>query len=82
MFTNPRAGIVAFLWLCDGYINGMAKANAKSLATYRSNFANPAVTKVHQGKIVLDVARMDADASWPGTVPRGPGSPLRVPAVA
>ncbi len=39
----------------------MAKANAKSKATYRSNFANPAVTKLLQGKSVLDVARMDAE---------------------
>jgi hypothetical protein len=39
----------------------MAKANAKSKATYRSNFANPAVTKVLQGKSALDVARMDAE---------------------
>jgi hypothetical protein len=30
MFTDPRAGIVAFLPLCDAYIKGMAKANAKS----------------------------------------------------
>ena len=61
MFTDPRAGIVAFLPLCDAYIEGMAKANAKSKATYRSNFANPAVTKLLQGKSVLDVARMDAE---------------------
>jgi integrase len=59
MFTDPRAGIVAFPPLCDAYVQGMAKANAKSKATYRSNFANPAVTKVLQGKSVLDVARMD-----------------------
>ena len=49
MFTDPRAGIVAFLPLCDTYIEGMAKANAKSKATYRSNFANPAVTKLLTG---------------------------------
>ena len=61
MFVDPRAGIVEFLPLCDTYIEGMAKANAKSRATYRSNFANPAVTKVLQGKSVLDVARMDAE---------------------
>jgi integrase len=61
MFTDPRAGIVKFLPLCDTYIEGMAKANAKSKATYRSNFANPAVTKVLQDKSVLDVARMDAE---------------------
>jgi len=39
----------------------MAKANAKSKATYRSNFANPAVRKVLQGRSVLDVARMDSE---------------------
>ncbi|MDQ2814499.1 MAG: tyrosine-type recombinase/integrase [Actinomycetota bacterium] len=61
MFTDPRAGIVKFLPLCDTYIEGMAKANAKSKATYRSNFANPAVTKLLQDKSVLDVARMDAE---------------------
>ena len=41
MFTDPRAGIVKFLPLADAYVEGMAKANAKSKATYRSNFANP-----------------------------------------
>jgi hypothetical protein len=39
----------------------MAKANAKSRDTYRSNFANPAVTSLLQGKSVLEVARMDAE---------------------
>jgi integrase len=61
MFVDPRAGIVEFLPLCDAYIEGMAKANAKSKATYRSNFANPAVTKLLQDRSVLDVARMDAE---------------------
>ena len=61
MFVDPRAGIVEFLPLCDGYIAGMAKANGKSKSTYRSNFANPEVTKVLQGRSVLDVARMDAE---------------------
>jgi hypothetical protein len=61
MFVDPRAGIVEFLPLCDTYIEGMAKANAKSKATYRSNYGNPAVTKILQGKSVLDVARMDAE---------------------
>jgi hypothetical protein len=61
MFVDPRAGIVEFLPLCDAYIEGMAKANAKSKDTYRSNFANPAVTKLLQGKSVLEVARMDAE---------------------
>ncbi len=61
MFVDPRAGIVEFLPLCDAYIEGMAKANAKSKDTYRSNFANPAVTKLLQGRSVLEVARMDAE---------------------
>src|ERR1017187_127443 len=61
MFVDPRAGIVEFLPLCDTYIEGRAKANAKSRPTYRSNFATPAVTKVLQAKSVLDVARMDAE---------------------
>jgi hypothetical protein len=61
MFVDPRAGIVDFLPLCDKYIEGMAKANGKSKATYRSNFANPAVTRLLRGKSVLDVAQMDAD---------------------
>jgi integrase len=61
MFTDPRAGIVEFLPLCDTYIEGMAKANAQSKHTYRSNFANPAVTRLLQGRSVLEVARMDAE---------------------
>jgi hypothetical protein len=61
MFTDPRAGIVEFLPLCDTYIEGMAKANAKSKATYRSNFSNPAVRKLLQSRSVLDVAKMDAE---------------------
>jgi hypothetical protein len=61
MFTDPRAGIVEFLPLCDAYIEGMAKANAKSKATYGSNFADPAVAKLLQGRSVLDVAKMDAE---------------------
>jgi hypothetical protein len=61
MFVDPRAGIVEFLPLCNAYIDGMAKANANSKATYRSNFRNPAVVKVLQGRSVLEVARMDAE---------------------
>jgi hypothetical protein len=61
MFTDPRAGIIAFLPLCHAYIEGMARANAKSKATYRSNFANPAVTSLLQGKSVVDLARLDAE---------------------
>ena len=49
MFVDPRAGIVEFLPLCNAYIDGMAKANANSKATYRSNFRNPAVVKVLAG---------------------------------
>jgi hypothetical protein len=39
----------------------MAKADAKSKATYRSNFANPAARTWPEGKSVLDVARMDVE---------------------
>jgi hypothetical protein len=63
MFTDPKAGIVAFLPLCDKYIAGMAKANANSKATYRSNFANPAVTDLLTGRSVHDVARMDDEVT-------------------
>ena len=42
-----------FLPLGDTYIEGMAKANAKSKATYRSNFANAAVTKLLQAGACL-----------------------------
>jgi integrase len=61
MFTDPRAGIVKFLPLCDIYIEGMAKANGKSKSTYRSNFGNPEVGKLLQGRSVLEVAKMDAE---------------------
>jgi integrase len=61
MFTDPRAGIVAFLPLCGAYIDGMAKAGPRTKAIYRSNFANPAVTRLLRGKSVLEVARMDAE---------------------
>ena len=60
MFTDPRAGIVEFLPLCGPYIDGMAKAGPRTKAIYRSNLANPAVTRLLQGKSVLEVARMDA----------------------
>jgi integrase len=59
MFVDPRAGIVEFLPLCGKFIDGMAKANGKSKATYRSNFSNPEVTKLLKGKSVFDVAKMD-----------------------
>ena len=61
MFVDPRAGMVEFLPLCDAFINGLAKANGHSKATYRSNFANPAVRRLLSGRSVLEVARMDAE---------------------
>ena len=49
---TPILNIAAykFLPLCDPHIEGMAKAIAKSKATYRNNFSNPAVRKLLQGK--------------------------------
>jgi integrase len=61
MFTDPRAGIAKFLPLADLYIEQMARASGKSKATYRSNFANSAVTRLLRDRTVLDVARMDAE---------------------
>jgi hypothetical protein len=61
MFTDPRAGIAKFLPLAQAYIEGMARASARSKATYRSNFANPAVTRLLRDRTVVDVARMDAE---------------------
>jgi hypothetical protein len=61
MYVDPRAGNVQFLPLCDAFINGMAKANGHSKATYRSNFANPAVRRLLEGRSVLEAARMDAE---------------------
>jgi hypothetical protein len=61
MFTDPRAGIVEFLPLCDAYIDGMARAGARTKAIYRSNFANPAVAELLKRRSVLEVARMDAE---------------------
>jgi hypothetical protein len=61
MFTDPRAGIAEFLPLCGKFIDGMAKAGARTKVIYRSNFANPAVTRLLQGRSVLDVAMMDAE---------------------
>jgi hypothetical protein len=61
MFTDPRAGIVPSLPLCDLYIEGMAKAGTRTKEIYRSNFANPAVTRLLRGRSVLEVARMDAE---------------------
>jgi integrase len=59
LFVDPKAGSTPFAPLCDRYISGMAKANAASKATYRSNFANPEITKILTGKTVADVAVMD-----------------------
>jgi Phage integrase family len=61
MFVDPRAGMVEFLPLCDVFIDGLAKANGHSKATYRSNFANPAVRRLLSGRSVLEVARMDGE---------------------
>jgi hypothetical protein len=61
MFTDPRAGIVEFLPLCGTYIDGMVRAGARTKDIYRSNFANPAVTKLLKGRSVLEVARMDTE---------------------
>jgi hypothetical protein len=59
MFTDPKAGEVAFLPLCGPFIEKIARARPSTKATYRSNFSNPAVTRLLQGKSVLEVARMD-----------------------
>jgi hypothetical protein len=61
MFTDPRAGIAKFAPLADQFIEGMARASATSKATYRSNFANPAVTSLLRDRTVLDVAKMDTE---------------------
>jgi hypothetical protein len=62
MFTDPRAGIAKFTPLADAFIEGMARASAKSKATYRSNFANPAVAKLLRDRSVVEVARMDGES--------------------
>jgi hypothetical protein len=59
MFTDPKAGNRLFLPECEKFISGLARARESSKATYRRNFANPAVTKLLTGKSVLDVARMN-----------------------
>jgi integrase len=61
MFTDPRAGIVKFAPLADAFIGGMARASATSKATYRSNFANPAVVALLRDRTVVEVAKMDAE---------------------
>jgi hypothetical protein len=59
MFTDPRAGLVKFLPLCGPFIDKIARAGTSTKATYRSNFNNPAVTKLLKDKSVAEVARMD-----------------------
>lgn len=63
MFTDPRAGMADFLPLCGKFINGMAKAGERTKAIYRSNFSNPAVTRLLEGKSVLEVATMDEEVT-------------------
>jgi hypothetical protein len=61
MFTDPRAGMTPFLPLCGLFIDQMARASATSKATYRSNFANPAVTAPLRDRTVVDVAKMGTE---------------------
>ncbi len=63
MFTDPRAGLARFLPLCGPYIGKIARASASTKATYRSNFNNPAVTKLLQDRSVAEVARMDDEVT-------------------
>jgi Phage integrase family len=59
MFTDPRAGLVKFLPLCGPFIDKIARASASTKATYRSNFGNPAVTRLLHDRSVAEAARMD-----------------------
>jgi len=61
MFTDPRAGMTRFAPLAKVFIDQMARANTTSKATYRSNFANPAVQDLLRDRTVIDVAKMDAE---------------------
>ena len=61
MFTDPRAGMTRFLPLAEAYIDQMARAGATSRATYRSNFAHPAVTALLRDRTLVDVAKMDTE---------------------
>ena len=56
---TPRPAKGQFLPLCDPFIEKIARARPSTKATYRSNFSNPAVTKLLDGKSVLEVATMD-----------------------
>jgi hypothetical protein len=59
MFTDPRAGLVRFLPLCGPFIGKIARPAPAPKATYRSNFGNPAVTKLLEDRSVAEVARID-----------------------
>jgi integrase len=61
MFTDPRAGMTRFLPLAGAYIDQMARAGATSRATYRSNFAHPAVTRLLRDRTLVEVAKMDTE---------------------
>jgi hypothetical protein len=61
MFTDPRAGMTRFLPLAEVFIGQMARASTASKATYRSNFANPAVQDLLRDRTVVDVAKMDTE---------------------
>jgi hypothetical protein len=50
-----------FAPLAEAFIEGMARASATSKATYRSNFANPAVTALLRDRTVADVAKMSTE---------------------
>jgi integrase len=63
MFVDPRAGMAEFLPLCERYISGLSRPCARTKAIYRSNFANPEVTRLLKGKSVLDVATMDEEVT-------------------
>ena len=60
IFTDPRAGIVPFLPLCDAYIDGMAKAGAVE-GDLPQQLRQPRRDQAAGGRTVLEVARMDAE---------------------
>ena len=70
--TDPRAGLVRFLPLCGPFIGKIARASASTKATYRSNFSNPAVTKLLEDSSVAEVARMDDEVKTLLNVTLGP----------
>jgi hypothetical protein len=63
LFTDPKAGNAVFLPLCDQFIGKMGKAGETSKRSYRSNFRNPEVTRLLQGKSVIQVAVMDEEVA-------------------